>query len=140
MLLLNDPPVVAVARLEGVPATTGRLMQHLKQHIRGRWSGLAGRAALPPNVHLLTLMRADEGDGSRAIIRLAHVFQVRSAGVCELGPAQCTGLNGDTGLNADQLSALSWFNCGLDFNLEPEPWWFTRAGVVFHLPFCCVSS
>lgn len=47
------------------------------RQIRGRWSGLAGGGApLPHNVHLVTLMRADEEDTSRAIIRLAHMFQI----------------------------------------------------------------
>jgi hypothetical protein len=66
--------------------------------LAGRWSGLAPAAAaavidaddaggvtapveavqgLPANVHLLTLMRADEGDPTRLILRLAHNFQVR---------------------------------------------------------------
>jgi hypothetical protein len=35
-----------------------------------------GVAGLPANVHLLTLMRADEGDPTRLIVRLAHNFQV----------------------------------------------------------------
>ncbi|KAF6264318.1 hypothetical protein COO60DRAFT_1634484 [Scenedesmus sp. NREL 46B-D3] len=37
--------------------------------------GLGGVEGLPANVHLLTLMRAGEGDPSRLIIRLAHKFQ-----------------------------------------------------------------
>jgi hypothetical protein len=92
-LLLNDPPVVAIARLEGVeeeeaPPSGGsgggkRAAARvgaagLLRRLRGRWSGLAGGGApLPPNVHLVTLMRTDEeeGDGG-VIVRLAHMFQV----------------------------------------------------------------
>jgi hypothetical protein len=65
--------------------------------LQGRWSGLAAAAAaaaggaddsnaggtsapvvagLPDNVHLLTLMRAEEGDPTRLIVRLAHNYQV----------------------------------------------------------------
>ncbi|KIY99411.1 hypothetical protein MNEG_8554 [Monoraphidium neglectum] len=83
-LLLNDPPVVAFARLEergdeygnggGGPAGVAAALR--AGGLRGRWSGLAGGAPLAPNVHLVTLMRAEEGDGSRAVVRLAHQFQV----------------------------------------------------------------
>jgi hypothetical protein len=34
-------------------------------------------SGLPANVHLLTLMRAEEDDPARLIVRLAHSFQVR---------------------------------------------------------------
>eukprot|EP00775_Hariotina_reticulata_P012333 gene12333-12466_t len=45
--------------------------------LRGRWSGLPEPAAgLPANVHLLTLMRADEQVLDKLIVRLAHMFQV----------------------------------------------------------------
>jgi len=129
-LLLNDPPVVAIARLDGgddggsgvggagassgqtrVPSASGAgastsppapsaaaappsaaaaaapppaaarsRSSHPRAQIRGgRWSGLGdGGAPLPPNLHLVTLMRANESEvGGRAIIRLAHMFQVR---------------------------------------------------------------
>lgn len=49
--------------------------------LRGRWSALApallAQGGLPPNVHLLSLMQADEGSPTRLILRLAHIFQVR---------------------------------------------------------------
>jgi hypothetical protein len=48
--------------------------------LRGRWSGLAGGAPLAPNVQLVTLMRPDEGDGGRAIVRLGHAFQASGRG------------------------------------------------------------
>jgi hypothetical protein len=48
--------------------------------LQGRWSGAAdavlAAGGFPPNVHLLTLMRADEKDPSKLILRLAHTFQV----------------------------------------------------------------
>lgn len=50
---------------------------------QARWTALADEAGLPPNVHLLTLMRADERvqTGGALILRLAHMFQVRAC-VC----------------------------------------------------------
>jgi hypothetical protein len=48
--------------------------------LQGRWSGAApavlAAGGLPPNLHLLTLMRAEEGDPTKLILRLAHSFQV----------------------------------------------------------------
>lgn len=53
--------------------------------LQGRWSGAAeavlAAGGLPPNVHMLTLMRAEEVDPSKLILRLAHTFQVGSAAV-----------------------------------------------------------
>jgi hypothetical protein len=47
--------------------------------LQGRWTGLAAAVTgLPANVHLLTLMRADEGAPNKLILRLAHMFQVCS--------------------------------------------------------------
>jgi hypothetical protein len=86
---LNDPLVLSFAALQSTPApvaaaasaaaTTG-LAAPLHD---STWSGLV--APLPRNVHLLTLMRMDEADSSRLLLRLAHVFQVRLFWACRHG-------------------------------------------------------
>jgi hypothetical protein len=90
---------VDAAGMQGSIAAAG-IVNSLR--LNGRWSGLPAAAApqaaataardagatdglgqgddavagLPANVHLLTLMRAEEGDPTRLIVRLAHNFQV----------------------------------------------------------------
>lgn len=108
---LNDPPVLAFADLASVtaqrqqrrvpasvpPTPAASKSQQQQQGViaelglQGRWSGaaesvLAG-GGLPANVHLLTLMRAEEGDPSKLILRLAHVFQVSRNASCGQCPA-----------------------------------------------------
>lgn len=57
--------------------------------LQARWSGVAEAVltagGLPPNVHLLTLMRAEECDPSQLILRLAHTFQVGHAAALLIG-------------------------------------------------------
>lgn len=89
----SKPPAAAAASASTLPEQQVQQQQGVgliaALSLQGRWSGAApavlAATGLPPNLHLLTLMRAEEGDPSKLILRLAHSFQVGWWGVWSVG-------------------------------------------------------